>query len=89
MSLAINLHRPVMLLISLLLALSLMLPGPGIAISAPEPPVRLSPSDGAIIDPTTSPPYGVPTFQWAPVEGAKKYQVQVSSTIGFTVGTVG
>ncbi|MDO8689045.1 MAG: hypothetical protein Q7R39_03385 [Dehalococcoidia bacterium] len=81
-------RKPVALLTALFVALSFMLPEAGPALSAPEPPVRLSPADGSTTDSSSYPPYGVPTFCWAPVNGANNYEIQVSSTIGFTSGTV-
>ncbi len=78
----------VVLLLSLLLTANLVLPGVSPVLSAPVSPTRLSPPDGSSTNAFTTPPYGVPMFEWADVSGATKYQIQVSSTIGFTQGTI-
>jgi hypothetical protein len=66
--------------------------GPVSAEAAPlaDPPVLVSPSDGAR---TTGaydgyPPLGVPTLRWEPVTGATLYHVQVSASAGFATVVV-
>jgi protein-S-isoprenylcysteine O-methyltransferase Ste14 len=45
------------------------------------PPTRLAPGAGSDI-------LGHPTFRWTPVEGARRYRVQVSQDIAFGAGSV-
>jgi hypothetical protein len=48
-----------------------------------DPPVLVSPIDGATTTGASDPPVGVPTLEWAPVTGATLYHVQVSASAGF------
>jgi hypothetical protein len=58
---------------------------PALPAAAPlaEPPVLVSPIDGATTTGISDPPLGVPTLEWAPVTGATLYHVQVSASAGF------
>ena len=64
--------------------------GPISAEAAPlaEPPVLVSPIDGATTTGTSDPPLGVPTLEWLPVTGATLYHVQVSASAGFATVVV-
>ena len=89
MALSLHCRKPLVLILAVFLIMSLApLSGPRPALAAPPPPDPVWPLDGSATDSISSPPYGVPTFQWTSVAGAKKYQLQVSSTIGFTSGTI-
>lgn len=46
-------------------------------------PVLLAPEDGASTTGASDPPLGLPILFWAPVEGATRYNVQVSGSVGF------
>ncbi|HIQ04152.1 MAG TPA: hypothetical protein EYH31_00480 [Anaerolineae bacterium] len=48
-----------------------------------EAPQLLSPADGVTTTGLSDPPTGTPSFSWAPVDGAFKYHVQISSSAGF------
>ena len=48
-----------------------------------DPPVLVSPLDGATTTGASDPPVGVPTLRWAPVTGATRYHVQISASAGF------
>jgi len=54
---------------------------PAYALDAPVP---LLPVDGTETTIHNSPPLGIPTVTWAPVEGAATYKVEFSTSIGFT-----
>ena len=46
-------------------------------------PVLLAPDSGYVGTALTDPPTGVPTLRWKPVEGATRYKVQISPSLGF------
>ncbi len=48
-----------------------------------EPPTLLSPLDGAVTSGVTHPPIGLPILRWAPVTGATRYHIQLSTSAGF------
>ena len=71
-----------MLLLTLLFTESIVHAAP--PLSAPRPPVLLAPTNGARTTGLTDPPNGTPTFVWRAVPGATKYQIQVSTSAGFS-----
>jgi hypothetical protein len=48
-----------------------------------DAPNLLTPSDSAVTTGYNYPPVGVPTLMWTPVAGAERYNVQISSSLGF------
>ncbi len=80
----------VKLLVGLLLALWAFgyTPARGEAQEPPPAPVLVSPADGARTTGLTDPPNGTPTFYWARVPGATSYQIQISTSAGFSQVTV-
>lgn len=52
----------------------------GVALAAPT---LLSPENDLLTTGVTYPPLGVPSFAWAPVNGAEKYLVEISKSAGF------
>jgi len=48
------------------------------------PPTLIAPTNGAQTTGITDPPNGTPTFTWQPVAGATQYQIQVSTSAGFS-----
>ncbi len=73
------------LLLSLLLLLAPVAPAQASSgatgFMAPE---LVAPANGARTTGTTDPPNGTPTFAWNPVEGASTYQIQISTSAGFS-----
>ena len=59
----------------------------GVAV-VPDPPILLTPADGARTTAVTDPPLGVPALTWEPVISATAYQVQVSTASGFAATVV-
>jgi len=56
------------------------------ALAAPPlPPNLISPEPGLRTTGENYPPLGNPIFVWEPVEGASKYQIQVSRSAGFGI----
>lgn len=55
-----------------------------VALPAPE---ILGPDDGIVSTGVTHPPVGVPRLSWAPVAGAERYHVEISTTAGFSLIT--
>jgi hypothetical protein len=53
--------------------------------ASPEPPNLLFPEPGQVTTGESRPPLGNPLFQWEPVNGASRYQIQVSRSAGFGV----
>jgi hypothetical protein len=80
---------PLLLMVALTLSGLLVAAAPAVdrpaSFAAPlaDPPVLVSPIDGATTTGASDPPVGVPTFQWLPVAGATLYHVQVSASAGF------
>lgn len=72
----------VLALVIVLLALP-ALPRGAAQTPATDPPVLLSPLDGAITTGASDPPVGLPTLRWAPVDGATRYHIQLSASAGF------
>jgi len=67
----------------LVLTLFWPMPSPQ-AAPAFSTPVLLSPTNGAVTTGETDPPNGTPTFAWLRVSGATSYQIQISTSSGFS-----
>lgn len=56
--------------------------------AGPDAPILLSPAEGELVTGVTHPPLGVPTLTWQAVSSATMYQVQISTSSGFSINLV-
>lgn len=77
----LRLSLPVLICFSLLFCPLL----PAVLSAPPEPPNLLFPEPGAVTTGESHPPLGNPLFKWELVEGANRYQLQISRSAGFGV----
>lgn len=81
--------QSLVLILALLLGWQLFLTRPAAAEAPVQPatpgaPVLTSPADGAKTTGVSDPPLGMPILSWEPVDGAARYNVQVSGSAGFS-----